>query len=639
MPRYLILGQSQVTANALNVWLNLLGEQELNDKDSRRIVWDREGVPAIDAYETLVQQIESAAKGKDLTMPVNEVIVLVDSVRPSELNAVSEGGGWNNLLAMLILSFPEICWHFGVFAGPRGEYESSREAIPDTILFPDLSHSLSALLPRIQRDPLLDPTGLRQWVRRKTADVIQRIGNDVTPPVRLLRAAAIDDERDYARYHGYTAYRFGCRVDAVTKWSLMQKLFSFSQSKKSHGYWLLLEDMSLNFSDRPANIHLLQLKTYRDEQDKEQGRTKHCPQLDSYDPSVETSAHRVIVTTGPTQTDKYVINDNKAYLRDKAEGDGAIIFKPAGGMFDLWKEARLLKRREGSQRHGNVAGFGWPLPPTDVNSPKKAGHGSPGKLLLIAETLICRAEGMMKDTRSVSQAIQGAVLATDALELTGGRTPTTALQALRIKHEFEVLAECQFSGVEYHLTTEPRIREINLEVRAICLNFHEKQREYAALNAKMHVLSRLIQIFRQYGQFDEELLCMNRVRHLQNSLWMRQKPGRYLVWPFLRYTEFLIGSFGVFVIMIAGWIVLLTSLYWLSFHTGVDPPNHIPSLIDAAEAAITSFFSIGDPIYNSDELKWSDPGFYYAVISIAVVSGFVHLGIFVSHLYAMLSRK
>lgn len=238
---------------------------------------------------------------------------------------------------------------------------------------------------------------------------------------------------------------------------------------------------------------------------------------------------------------------------------------------------------------------------------------------------------MLVDTRSVSQAIQGAVLATDALELTGGRTPTTAIQALRLKHEFEVLAECQFSGVEYHLATEPRFREIDLEVKSICRSFHSKQREYAAVNAKMHILSRLIQIYRKYDQFDEEQLCKNQARHLQNTLWVRQKPLRYLVLPFLRYIELLIGSFAVFVAMLTGWLLLLTLLFWWCIES-----NPLV-LLQAAEAAIVSFFTGGSGISPTQSLSHSV--YYYALISIAGVSGFVHLGIFITHIYSMLSRK
>ena len=57
---------------------------------------------------------------------------------------------------------------------------------------------------------------------------------------------------------------------------------------RPHGYQLLLEDMSLNFSDRQAHTHLLRLK----------GRAHHCPQLDSTDDKAEISKYRILITTG-----------------------------------------------------------------------------------------------------------------------------------------------------------------------------------------------------------------------------------------------------------------------------------------------------------------------------------------------------
>ena len=49
-------------------------------------------------------------------MPLNTVVVLVDAIRPSQLNAVAENGDWSHLIAMLILTFPEIHWIFGLCA-------------------------------------------------------------------------------------------------------------------------------------------------------------------------------------------------------------------------------------------------------------------------------------------------------------------------------------------------------------------------------------------------------------------------------------------------------------------------------------------------------------------------------------------
>ena len=86
-------------------------------------------------------------------------------------------------------------------------------------------------------------------------------------------------------------------------------------------------------------------------------------------------------------------------------------------------------------------------------------------------------EALDAGVTSVADAVSGAVLATDALELTGGRTPTTAIDALYLKHQFELEAECQFSGVEYHLRIEPRLEEIAEDAAWICRWFAPRQQK------------------------------------------------------------------------------------------------------------------------------------------------------------------
>lgn len=70
--------------------------------------------------------------------------------------------------------------------------------------------------------------------------------------------------------------------------------------------------------------------------------------------------------------------------------------------------------------------------------------------MLIAETLLRRAEIFASEACTVKDYIKGAVLATEALEMLGGRTATLSLVALGLNHQFEVLAECAFVGVGYH---------------------------------------------------------------------------------------------------------------------------------------------------------------------------------------------
>jgi len=631
MPRYIILAQSDVTARALSAWLELIGEETLKFKDdgdcedSRYIVWEEPLLggeeKGVLAYEDLVRRIEIAAAMENGAIPLNEVVMLVDAVRPTGLNPLQEGCSWNGIVAMLILTFPEIRWAFGVI-DPQED-------------FPSADHSLPSLFAHPRRDPLLDPTRLREWVR----DRAREHDCDYLPK-RQHRAAVMDEEKAYAYFHGYTAYRFGYRSDIVSSWALAKHVFGpsakvVSAARSLHGYQLLIEDMSLNFADRSAGTHLLRLASYPEQGPAQQGRAHHLPKLDSNDPN-EDSQLRLLVTTGQGSAEyRDALAENRRYLRgEKKTGRGQVIFKPAGGIFELWDEAQLLKQSPGCRREGDAQGFVWPpnKQRTGSESNTGSGHGAPGRMTLIAESLLRRANAIQKADTTVLEDIQGAVLATDALELVGGRTPTLAAEALTQKHLLEVQAECHFSGGEFRFDMKPRLAELEIEAEATADAFQRSERENARLNILMRTENRIVNLLREENQFDEEQFWMDKARHLYNTLWMREKPIRYALWPIVRYIEFLLGSFSRFVVVLALWILLFSWLYVVSAGHG----GWAPGLQDA----ITSFFSIGGPLHQAANEGGSTKGAFYAwTVCAAICLGFIHLGVFISHLYTVVSRK
>jgi hypothetical protein len=290
-----------------------------------------------------------------------------------------------------------------------------------------------------------------------------------------------------------------------------------------------------------------------------------------------------------------------------------------------------------------VGDFEWPPAiPTETFWPggQGGGHGTPGKLTLVAETLIRRAKHLLASVESGPDAVRGAVLSTDALESTGCRTPTTATEALALKHSFEVLAECQFSGVEYHISIRPRLNEVRAETAVISRWFAKEQSANAMLNAEMYVLQRVVRILRQHAQFDEEQLCMNRVRSLHNTLWMRQSASRLVLFPLLRYLELLLSSFAVFVGVLVVWVTGLALLFgWSNAYPA--PYETYTGIYAGVADAVSSFFSNGPTITHkltpkdTSNLPWRHVG----VACLAMVSGFLHLGVFMAHMYTIASRK
>ena len=535
------------------------------------------------------------------------IVMLVDGVESAKLNPISKAS-WEALLARLILAYPEVCWLFARISNQSSKTFRYQYGLAN-VFSPHLN-------------PLFDVAGLRDWVRQRAAGHADSKCDAKYLARRTKTAIALDEETPYSHLHAYTAYRFGFRAAAITSAKLADHLLGENSTSALPS--LVFEDIYVNFADGESGMSWLDLDFKSGK-----GRSTQWRRL-------EKAEHRIFVTSGQRVTgDGLKWASNEAYLsRQKAEGKHIeTLTKPYAGIFRLWEGSELVRKLRwpdptGKVRRGFAEDFIWPPPKESFTDEEHHGHSSPGVLLVIAESLIERAEQLLEDgVHSVPNAVRGAVLANDALELLGGRTPTVAVEALRLKHHFEVLAECEFAGVEHHICMKGRLEEIRRDVGAISCWFGREQQTMAALNAEMKILLDLVRLLRNQAQFDEEQEVMRRVRYLQNTLWMHAPSWQKMFWPVLRYFELLLSSFPRFLMVIGLWIILLAGLFAL----------HHTNLWYGVEDAVSSFFSMGTP---SDETGDSiKTGFGVAIICLSVVSGTVHLGIFISHLYTLVSRK
>jgi hypothetical protein len=531
------------------------------------------------------------------------ITVLVSGIRPFSLNPLVDSGS-ESVLAMLILAFPDVRWMFGTIKGYGGADKGKKLELNAF----RSAHGIANLF-RPDQSALFDGTGLRDWVRQR-ATVDDQTKDDASYlPRRTRLAVSLDDETAYSYLHAYTAYRFGFRATTLDSAALCDDLLA--RNSTSSAPFLAFEDVYVNFVDGSSGMSWL------DANPKDGvGRTKRWPRL-------EFAPFRIFVTSGqrfPGDELKWQLNN--AYIAQqiaKPTHDGRPrhvkkLYKPYAGMFRLWEESGLTRKLRLAPE------FRWP-PPKNSFFASEHGHSSPGALLAIAEKLVERAEGLLSEIRSVQQAVRGAVLATDAFEILGGRTPTAAIDALQLKHHFEVVAECQFVGVEHHIRLEERFAEIERDVRIVSRWFGPERQEVAALNAQIAILTDLVRVFRESAQFDEEQDCLQRVRKLHRRLWFRgHKFWLTPIYPFRWYVEFLLGSIPRLVSAIGLWILLLALLYvWTSncrFST-------------ALHAAFISFVAI--------QPDGNDPN--KVVTALAMLSGVTHLGIFISHLYSLVARK
>jgi hypothetical protein len=613
MSRALILAQSDITSHALEaIWELVRPESTV---DAQHVVADASS-DAVSLYAHLADRIE-----KWLEDGRGEAIVLVDCIDLSRANPLMDSG-WHATVAMLILAFPEVRWCFGVCVA-KGEEELQKKC------------SLASIM-RVTTDPLFDGDGLRECIRK-----IARVGSKNTANFlaeRKCLSAALDDEPAYAYFHAYTAYRFGFRACPICLDAQAKTLFSYSSDdvqKLPASTSLTFEDICISYPDGPGNVH------YSDLDGEDPGsRKKHLPLLDKTNIRVfVTTQHQQVGHVGKNEQNRFYIRSGLCVLNSETQNRcGILMLKPYSGMFDLWRRSKLNKRLQWWDdkslkfRRGVGEGYVWP-PREQFESDGDNGHSAPGRLLMIATHLIKRCEKILPSACSVQEAARCAVLATDALELLGDRTPTTAMDALRLKHVAEVTAECQFSGVEYKIEMKARLKEIQRDAVHIGKWFDRRQQTMAARNAEMTTLVDIIHVLRKHGQFDEIQICQNRIRYLHNRLWMRQARVRYIFMPILAYFEFVLSSFLVFSSMVALWSIVFVLLFHLA---SVLPVVKVTGVLSdwapAIKDAIERFITLKE--YRAGESLW-----WYLTATFAAVMSITHMGLFISHLQLILKRK
>jgi hypothetical protein len=458
---------------------------------------------------------------------------------------------------------------------------------------------------------LFDATGLRNYFHGKITDenknhvVRQREGC----------AAAIDEEEPYAFLHGYLAYKLGYRVHLVTTEKLMSKLFGKEgRDGDSRPADLTFQDIFLNFPDHTGTEP-----------------QSHLPERFEKFSRLQESERHIFVSVGHRHSASY--EANRAFFRDQHALGKKIkkVFKPSGGMYNLLKDAGLLNRYWKNLKE-------WikrTAPPKEPEQPGGGSHSAPGRLVVIAERLNNRAEKILQEAQTVQECILGATLALEASELLGYRTPTTALEAIALRHQLEVKAECMFYGVGYTIDVKSRLKEIEMEVKAVARWFHGSVKKRSLLNAQLSIITEIARIFREHGQFDEEQICLQRLRDLNRRWYFLTHPWFIPFWPLRWYVEKLVESLPAFVMMVLAWpfvFGVLSSLVKAEFERPVDNKKVIWDFWDYIFHAYFTFFGL-QPLELPAEWK---AGLLAILI---VLAGFLHLGIFIAHLYTLIMRR
>jgi hypothetical protein len=557
--------------------------------------------PENDAYENFLvirDWIEGLFEN-DIT-EMKRTMAFIDLPFTDFSNLTVTGDKESGLASLLYVAFPEIYWFFlnpfSHDSSEKNEIKMNWEAFSyfHTLLNKNekefhLENAIENFL--YGYSPLFDPTRFRSHLIEKTLKTMYE-NEDITGRPFFLkrenRALVVDEELTYSYLHSYVAYKFNFSTIMTPTNRILKE--SRKIMKDGEKFDFSIEDICLSFPDQSISSIL------EEREKKDYAFLKNIEK-------------RIFVTIGEKREIK---SKNKEYRKnlkkDKNLKFYKLLYKPYAGIFNLKKAAKLKK-----------------APPKRTELKEKAtDHTQPGRLGLTAEILINRSIKVLSQAKNSNDAIYAAMLALQAQEILGGRTATSSIEAVSLKHQAEVMAECMFFGVEHNFDVKSRFKEIEKELRIIGKWFNKSTRDLMKYNSELNIINELARIFRHYSQFDEEQKCLNKVRSLNRKIYRkRNKFWGWLVTPLRWYFEFLVGSLPRFLAAIVLWPTLFTLLFYICYPDSFE---------NAFIYSINSFFALQVTIIQGV------PGL--PILSIlATLLGFFHLGIFISHLYTIVSRR
>ncbi len=243
--------------------------------------------------------------------------------------------------------------------------------------------------------------------------------------------------------------------------------------------------------------------------------------------------------------------------------------KPLAGIFGLRNKCQLPNGRNYSLlfRSEDIkaeykAAIRGKKPPSTV-SDTADGHAAPGVALEIATFLIRRAERMKGQIIDAEGAIHAAVLANTALELLKYKTPSVAIDALKWKHYYEVMAECSFVGVRANLDMNDRFIDIHNAMGRICRAEDGSVRESVFLSGMAELIDNLAKLLSSEGKAEEANFFATKARRYHRKLMPTffRALFAYPEWVLRSWLHFT-ASLATFMIMFACYLYQQTPDFW-----------------------------------------------------------------------------
>jgi hypothetical protein len=302
-----------------------------------------------------------------------------------------------------------------------------------------------------------DPTGLRTLVRNRFLGTLfgsKSNWKETKDPrealsMRLGRSAvAVDEEREFAMFNAYAAYKFGYRAWLVTTWGEFDKHPLWTKGDiPQPGEVVVLRDIDLRFPDLP-------------EKENEEGRLRGRLQSvfnEEWDSKLGDNWRvRVISSYKQVGKDDFRWCPEQKRLGEWDREDGYLgLSKP---LSTIYKVKELCSDKRLDSVNASIR------PVSSDNTDTISGHGAPYLNLAMAESLL-RQSTLTQDEPVAC--LVGAMLAGEAYALLLGMSKTTALEALLLMHENEVAAEVKFPGISSKVQIKERKGDIEDTIKKL----------------------------------------------------------------------------------------------------------------------------------------------------------------------------
>ena len=510
--------------------------------------------PTRDALYDFTDRIEKKLESDHIAG--NLCCGLVAGIRSKEVVDPVSNNDFGSIVAGLILIFPEIRWYF-----------LDIEGLPSILEEPDKDES--AKRQSYLFSPLFDADGVRSELIEKALGTYSQ--TEPKPPDCVV----VEDELNFCFYHSYVAYRTGYRVLPVSSFAAFKNITKWFPGFSSPN--VLIEDMSLAFFDKEEQESLFLLK-------KRDG--KH-----NYGTISRKAKLRALVTVGqPPYSERAdsgksessseeipydkALNENQNYLKNCqgrkgisantqikcAETYFAEESKPVGGIFRFVELLALEKFFPRDKKNEE---------PTNGGS----GHSARGMVQAIAEVMLSRIR-RYRNQEGLLNILLGSVLSIDALRLLGTKAPMLRFDALFSQYENEVRVESQFIDIGPVRDVKQRLEEISKKTRKIATACQKESQRRVKLQAQATLVHRMMLVFRNAAQYEEEMVCLNYLRKAQRSL--NRLPSLTSSGP-LRILEQCVKSIGLLprtyaeLLVSGGYLLpILAMVGWALFLNGVD---------------------------------------------------------------------